>query len=162
MQAYGEQQKVVVLLSSDAHRQKAERQYLALYCNAAPLEDRVTCLRVVDELSLDQTVLQYQLHNRLRTQFLIDGLRVRAGELSHGAMLWTPHGQRGERLLFIDFRHPQLERLVQLRESLSFEAVFDIFIRDSVLPRMCPESCRKASWRKAPADWLTTLPRYAA
>ena len=28
--------------------------------------------------------------------------------------------------------------------------------------RMCPESCRKASWRKAPADWLTTLPRYAA
>ena len=29
-------------------------------------------------------------------------------------------------------------------------------------PRMCPESCRKASWRKAPADWLTTLPRYAA
>ena len=27
---------------------------------------------------------------------------------------------------------------------------------------MCPESCRKASWRKAPADWLTTLPRYAA
>ena len=27
---------------------------------------------------------------------------------------------------------------------------------------MCPESCRRASWRKAPADWLTTLPRYAA
>ena len=32
----------------------------------------------------------------------------------------------------------------------------------AVRDRMCPESCRKASWRKAPADWLTTLPRYAA
>ena len=28
--------------------------------------------------------------------------------------------------------------------------------------RMCPESCRKALWRHAPADWLTTLSRYAA
>ena len=28
--------------------------------------------------------------------------------------------------------------------------------------RMCPESCRKAFWRHAPADWLTTLSRYAA
>jgi len=27
---------------------------------------------------------------------------------------------------------------------------------------MCPESCRKALWRHAPADWLTTLSRYAA
>ena len=32
----------------------------------------------------------------------------------------------------------------------------------TIVTWMCPESCRKASWRKAPADWLTTLPRYAA
>ncbi len=136
MQAFGEQQKVVVLLSSDGHRQKVERQYLVSNCNAEPLEDRVTCLRVVDKLSLPQMAIQYQLVNRLRTQFLIDGLRLRAGELSHGAMLWAPAGQRSDRVLFIDFRHPQIKRLVQLRESLSFEAVFDIFIRDSVLPHL--------------------------
>lgn len=136
MQAYGEQHKVVVLLSSDGHRQKVERQYLALYCSAEPLEDRVACLRVVEELSVSQSVLQFQLRNRLRTQFLIDGLRVRAGELSHGAMLWTPPARSGNKILFIDFRHPQIKRLVQLRESLSFEAMFDIFIRDSVLPHL--------------------------
>ena len=136
IQAFVEQHKIVVLLSSDGHRQKVERQYLVTYCNAEPLQDRVTCLRVVDELSLPQMALQYQLLNRLRTQFLIDELHVSAGELSHGAMLWIPARQGSNRVLFIDFRHPQIERLVQLRESLSFDAVFDIFIRDSVLPHL--------------------------
>ena len=136
IQAFGEQQKVVVLLSLDGHRQKVERQYLVSYCNAEPLEDRVTCLRVVDNMPLPKMALQYQLLHRLRTQFLIDGLHLRAGELSHGAMLWAPAGQGRDRVLFIDFRHPQIERLVQLRESLSFDAVFDVFIRDSVLPHL--------------------------
>ena len=126
-----------MLLSSDGYRKKVERQYLTSYCNAGPLEDRVTCLKVVDNLSVAQTVLQFQLHNRLRTQFLIDGLSVKAGELSHGAMLWTPPSGGGPgKVLFVDFRHPQIERLIQLRESLSFDTVFDIFIRDSVLPHL--------------------------
>ena len=38
--------------------------------------------------------------------------------------------------MFVDFRHPHIKRLVELRESLPFDAVFDIFIRDSVLPHL--------------------------
>lgn len=137
MQAYGEQHKTVVLLSSDGHRQKVESNYLTTYCNAAQLEDRVTCLRVMDRLSFAEEAFKYQLHDRLRSQFLVDGLYVRAGELSHGAMLWTPPlNNTKEKTLFVDFRHPQIKRLVGFRESLSFDAVFDIFIRDSVLPHL--------------------------
>ena len=136
VQAYAERQKVVILLSTDGHRQRVERAYLEQYCNAAPLEDRVTCIRVVDELNFSRTVLQYQLQSRLRSQFLIDGLQVRAGELSHGAMLWSPKVAVGNRILFVDFRHSHIERLVKLRDSLSFHAVFDIFIRDFVLPHL--------------------------
>lgn len=136
MQAYAERQKVVVLLSTDGHRQRVERAYLEQNCNAAPLEDRVTCIRVVDELSFSWTVLQFRLQSRLRTQFLIDGLQVRAGDLSHGAMLWSPKVTGGDKTLFVDFQHPQIERLMKLRDSLSFDAVFDIFIRDFVLPHL--------------------------
>lgn len=136
IQAYSEQQKIVVLLSTDGHRQKTERNYLTSYCNASVLEDRVTCLRIVDKLSFAEMALKYQLHDRLRQQFLIDNLYVCAGELSHGAMLWVPQQKQKEKKLFIDFRHAQIARLVQLRESLSFDAVFDIFIRDSVLPHL--------------------------
>ncbi len=136
IQAYSEQNKVVVLLSSDGHRQKVERNYLTSYCNATVLEDRVTCLRIVDNLSFAEMALKYQLQDRLKQQFLIDNLYVRAGELSHGAMLWVSQHNQKEKALFIDFRHAQIARLVQLRESLSFDAVFDIFIRDSVLPHL--------------------------
>ena len=78
MQAYGEQHKTVILLSSDGYRQKVESNYLTSYCNASPLEDRVTCLRVVDKLSFAEEAFKYQLSDRLRRQFLIDGLYVRA------------------------------------------------------------------------------------
>lgn len=135
MQAYAEQHKTVVLLSSDGHRQKVENNYLRSYCNASLLEDRVVCLKIVDKLTFSEEAFKYQLLDRLRRQFLIDGLYVRAGELSHGAMLWTANKASG-RTLFVDFRHAQVKRLVALRESLSFDAVFDIFIRDSVLPHL--------------------------
>jgi molecular chaperone HtpG len=137
MQAYTEQQKVVVLLSSDGYRQNVETNFLASYCNASQLDDRVTCLRVVDRLSFSEETFKYQLHDRLRRQFLIDDLHIRAGELSHGAMLWTPQSKNTtQKTLFVDFRHPQVKRLVAFRESFSFDAVFDIFIRDSVLPHL--------------------------
>jgi molecular chaperone HtpG len=136
-QAYVEQGKTLVLLSSDAHRQRAESAYLNAYCHASALEDRVTCVKVTNRLSFAEETLKFQLVDRLRRQFLIDGIHIRAGELSHGAMLWTsPPQNTRERVLFVDFRHPHIKRLVGLRESLSFDAVFDIFIRDSVLPHL--------------------------
>lgn len=136
-QAYAEQGKTIVLLSSDSQRQRVESSYLTAHCNAAPLEDRVTCVRVTDRLSFQEETLKYLLTDRLRRQFLIDGLHIRAGELSHGAMLWPAPQQNGQdRTLFVDFRHPNIKRLVELRESFSWDAVFDIFIRDSVLPHL--------------------------
>ncbi|MYD80048.1 MAG: hypothetical protein F4X44_05510 [Gammaproteobacteria bacterium] len=136
MQAYAERQKIVALLSRDGHRQRVERTYLENYCNAQPLEDSVTCVRIVEKLSFSQSVLQFQLQSRLRTQFLIDGLQVKAGELTHGAMLWIPRKKGGEKILFVDFRHAQIKRLIELTDSLSFDSVFDIFIRDFVLPHL--------------------------
>jgi len=137
MQAYAEQNKTVVFLSSDGYRQNVESNYLTLYCNASQLEDRVACLKVVNGLSFAEETFKYQLNDRLRRQFLIDDIHVRAGELSHNAMLWTPPTKNtSHKTLFVDFRHPQVKRLVGFRDSLSFDAVFDIFIRDSVLPHL--------------------------
>lgn len=136
MQAYSEQGKLVVLLSSDGNRQNVERNYLTRYCNAAPLEDRVTCLEVVKDLSISELALKYQLNDRLRGRYLVDNLNVQAGRLSHGAMLWSPPSPDDNKTLFVDFKHPTISRIVQLRESMSFEAVFDVFIRDSVLPHL--------------------------
>jgi len=137
VQAFSEQGKTIVLLSTDGQRQRVETGYLTKYCNASKLEDRVTCLRVVDQLSIAEEALKFQLRTRLRHQFLVEGLHIRAGELSHGAMLWiAPSFDDGGRTLFIDFRHSHIKRLVALRDSFSFDALFDIFIRDSILPHL--------------------------
>ena len=53
-----------------------------------------------------------------------------------GPCLWSPKVADGNKILFVDFRHSQIERLVKLRDLLSFHAVFDIFIRDFVLPHL--------------------------
>jgi molecular chaperone HtpG len=141
VQAFDGQGKTVVLLSSDGQRQRVESNYLTNYCGASLLSDRVTCLRTVTKLSLAEEAFKFQLLDRLRIQFLVDGLYIKAGELTHGAMLWpTSTSSDGSgKILFIDFRHPQIKRLVGLRDSYSFDAVFDIFIRDSIFPSL--EAC---------------------
>ena len=48
---------------------------------------------------------------------------------------------------------------VAIETTLTLRLLFHLPLRQA---GMCPESCRKAFWRNAPADWLTTLPRYAA
>jgi molecular chaperone HtpG len=141
VQAFSDQGKTVVLLSTDGQRQRVEMNYLQNFCNAVVLSDRVTCLRTVTRLPIQEEAFKFQLLDRLRVQYLVGDLHVKAGELTHGAMLWatsSPAGS-GDKVLFVDFRHQQIRRLVELRDSYSFDAVFDIFIRDSVFPHL--ESC---------------------
>ncbi len=79
VQAFSEQGKTVVLLSSDGQRQRVESSYLTSYCNASPLEDRVTCLRTISRLSIAEEAFKFQLMDRLRIQFLVDDLYIKAG-----------------------------------------------------------------------------------
>ncbi|MCA9474142.1 MAG: ATP-binding protein [Nitrospira sp.] len=134
MQAYRETGKKVAILSTDSYRRKVEINYLTQYCQAKQLEDQITCLRVIEDLPWNDLALKYRLNEKLRRQYLIENLRIRSGELTHGAMLWVPPKKSAtELILFFDFRHQNIQRLVGLRDSLSFDAVCDIFIRDYVL-----------------------------
>lgn len=137
MQAYRESGKKVAILSTDGHRRKVEVNYLTRYSQASQLEDRVTCLRNVEDLPWNDLALKYRLHEKLRRQYLIENLRILPGELTHGAMIWAPPKKStNDLVLFLDFRHEHIKRLVGLRDSLSFDAVCDIFIRDYVLPHV--------------------------
>lgn len=141
VQAFSDQGKTVVILSTDGQRQRVETKYLENFCNATVLSDRVTCLRTVSSLPINEEAFKFQLLDRLRVQYLVGDLHLKAGELTHGAMLWATSSPSatGEKVLFVDFRHQQIKRLVALRDSYSFDALFDIFIRDSVFPHL--ESC---------------------
>jgi hypothetical protein len=137
MQAYREGGKSVALLSTDSYRRKVETNYLTRYASASQLEDRVTCLRMIEDIPWNELALKYRLHDKLQRQYLIENIRVMSGELTHGAMVWVPPKKStGGLVLILDFRHQHIRRLVSLREALSFDAVCDIFIRDHVLPHL--------------------------
>jgi molecular chaperone HtpG len=136
-QAYREQGKVVVTLSEDGYRKAVERNYLSRHCNAKSLEDSVTCLRVVDDLGMAESIVKYRLHEKLRRQYLLEDLTLSSGELTHGAFTWVaPKAGSKNIAVFVDFRHDLVKRLVKLRESSSFEAMADMFIRDYILPQL--------------------------
>lgn len=139
MQAYRENGKIVAILSTDAHRRSVEIGFLTQHCKAKQLSDTVTCLRMVDDLGWDDLSLKYRLGEKLKRQYLIENLKIHAGELSHGAMIWVPPKQpeTGSGIsLFIDFSRPNVKRLVGLRDAVAFDALCDVFIRDNVLPHM--------------------------
>ena len=137
MQAYSEKGKSVALLSTDRNRQKVERQYLTQYCAGTSLEDSVTCLRVVDDLDFVQLSFKYRIQDILRRDFFIENISVKAGELSHQAMAWVPpNTPANQMVLFLDFRHSNIKRMVELRNSLSYENACMIFVRDYILPHL--------------------------
>lgn len=139
LETYRDQGKRIVLLSTDAKRSEVESEYLRHYCNGRAIEDKVTCLRFVadSELEIAQVQFMYSLRNKLRIEYFVESLSVKAGELTHDAALWAPSRTKGaDVLLVVDTRHPQIQRLIEARQSLGYTAVFDMFVRDTAFPHL--------------------------
>ena len=139
METYRQQGRAIVLLSNDGNRQQVEREYLTRHCQAEALEDRISCLRVFadEELTFREVQFLLTLSRKLHTQFFIDDIFVRAGDLTHEAAMFAPPRSSGAGMvLFVDVRRPQLRRLIDAPYSLGYEALFDMFVRDSVFPHL--------------------------
>ena len=137
LQAYSEKGKTVAILSADRFRQKVERNYLATFCSGELLEDSVTCLRIVEDLGVAKLSLLYRLESILRSEFFVGSITIKAGDLSHQAMAWVPPNTPTDRMvLFLDFGHSNIERLIELRSSLAFDNACLIFARDYILPHL--------------------------
>lgn len=139
METFRSQGKLVVQLSNESRRQTVEQNFLTKYCRARQLEDRVTCLKIIDEMSLgfQEYGFIYKLKQRLRSQYFVESITINAGELSHGAMLLAPSKTQGTGMvLILDLRHANILRLMNAGTSLAADALFDMFVRDSIFPHL--------------------------
>lgn len=137
MQAYQEKGRTVALLSTNTYRRKVEVGFLEKFCHAKQLDDCVTCLKVVEDLGANALGVKYKLRSKLQQQYLIDNLNIQVGELTHEAIVWVPQKKHNSRItLYIDLRHSYVMRLIDLQYSLSIDALYDVFIRDHVLPHL--------------------------
>lgn len=139
METFRTQGKLIVQLSNESRRQTVEQNFLTRYCRAHQLEDRVTCLKIIDEMTLgfQEYGFIYKLKQRLRSQFFIENISIKAGSLTHGAMLLSPPKSQGTGMvLIVDLSHPNVQRLMNAGSSLAADAIFDMFVRESVFPHL--------------------------
>jgi molecular chaperone HtpG len=139
METFRTQGKLIVQLSNESRRQTVEQNYLNKYCRARQLEDRVTCLKIMEEMTLgfQEYGFIYKLKQRLRNQYFIESISIKAGSLTHGAMLLSPPKSQGTGMvLVVDLSHSNVQRLMNAGTSLAADAVFDMFVRDSVFPHL--------------------------
>ncbi len=139
METYKSQGKTIAILSTEVKRQQVEQQYLTRLCNARLIEDRVMLKRPVNdaELNTREFGFIFALKNKLKFQYFVPNISVKAGELSHNAMLLTPPAKSGAAMvLFVNLNHAQVRRLIEVRHSLGYDAILDVFVRDSVFPHL--------------------------
>jgi len=137
MEVFSKQGKTIVVLSTDAYRRRCEEEYLKRYCAAKVMESGIMAVREVpeSELSIEQFGFLDGVDAILRMRYLLDGVRVRAVELTQNAVVWVPQSKgTSSPIVWIDPRHAHVRRLIQLRGSRNYGTLIDLFVRDYVFP----------------------------
>ena len=117
MQARGH---LVVILSSDRHRQGAERKYLEQYCGAKPFDGLVDCVEYYQSLSRFERVFLSELEMNISRSYEVEDCRLVAGKLTEDIPVLLKEQGRGRPLVIIvDVRHPEITKL----EGLGFTRI---------------------------------------
>jgi len=137
MEVLSKQGRLIVVLSSDAHRRRCEEQYLSRYCSGKVMESGIIAAREIpeSEVSIEQFGFLSGVDAILRVRYLLDGVRVRAVELTQNAVVWVPQSKGTSSIIvWIDTRHAHVKRLIQLRGTRNYGTIIDLFVRDYVFP----------------------------
>lgn len=112
MQARGH---IVVLLSSDRHRQQAERQYLEKYCSAKAFDGVIACQEHYDDLSRFEKVFLSELEQTISKAYEIENFRLIPGNLTEDVPVFVKEASAGQTLnIFVDVRHSEIVKLEAL------------------------------------------------
>ena len=122
---------LMVLLSSDRHRQQAERDYLAKYCSAKPFEGIIDCVEHYQDLSRFEMVFLSELEANIATSYEIKDFRLVAGKLTEDIPVFLrEHGSGQPVEIFVDVRHSEVTKL----EPLGYTSILY-----SLMSRFCHE-----------------------
>ena len=109
MQARGH---LVVLLSSDRYRQRAERQYLEHYCTAKPFDGVIDCIEHYGELSRFEKIFLSELELNISKSYEVENIRLIPGKLTEDIPVFLREASRGQPLdIFVDVRHTEIAKL---------------------------------------------------
>ena len=112
MQARGH---LVVILSSDLHRKKAEKQYLEQFCNAKPFDGMIDCVEYYENLSRFEKVFLSQLELNISKTYEINNFKLNPGKLTEDIPVFVKEHKGNQDIeIFVDVRHQEITKLEDL------------------------------------------------
>ena len=112
MQARGH---LVVLLSADRYRQRAERQYLERACGAKPFDGIIDCAEHYRDLSRFEKVFLSELELNISKSYEVKNFRLVPGELTEDIPVFVKeYGGAQPPEIFVDVRHQEITKLATL------------------------------------------------
>ena len=134
MQARGH---LVVLLSSDRHRQNAERRYLEQFCGAKPFDGIVDCVEHYENLSRFEKVFLSELELDISKSYEIRNFRLISGKLTEDIPVFVKeHGGSQAIDIFVDVRHQEIAKLKDLGYTQILYSLIGTFCREYLGPSL--------------------------
>ena len=137
LEVLANQGNMVITLSGDATRRACEEKYAIKFLKAKQVDIQVTAVEVYppEQLAADEMAFVAGLQTVLRERYFIDRAQVTPTRLTQQAVAWIPPAQPDEGLVvWLDVKHPQVAKIVQLRGGRYYGSLLDVFVRDYVFP----------------------------
>lgn len=128
---------LVLLLSSDSHKQAVEIRYLDSLCKAKRFTGVVECEAVYQDLSLFEKIVLSEIETIVTRSYEILNFRVIAGSLTEDipAYVREPDGFEGLEII-VDVRHVEITKLQILGFSSLLYSVIATFAREYLGPSL--------------------------
>jgi hypothetical protein len=139
MQARG---NVVVLLPSDAWKQKAVKAFLESRCQAKSFSGVVELSEVYKELDRFEKMFLSQMETTIYDSYEVESLRLIAGRLTEDIPVFLREEGRRPLQVYVDVRHPEISKLRSMGFSPLVNSLISAFCREYLgtsLRKMSPK-----------------------
>ncbi len=128
---------LVILLSADGHRQKAERCYLEQYCAAKPFDGVIDCVEYYKELARFERVFLSELELTISKSYEVKNFRLIPGKLTEDIPVFVKEQGANQQLdIFVDTRHKEIAKLEELGYSQILYSLIATFCREYLGPSL--------------------------
>lgn len=122
---------IVVLLSSDRHRQNAERRYLEQYCAARPFDGMIDCSERYVSLTRFEKVFLSELELNISKSYEVRNFQLIPGKLTEDIPVFVKEHSGSQQLdIFVDVRHPEIAKLEDLGYTSILYSLVATFCRE--------------------------------
>jgi molecular chaperone HtpG len=147
---------IVVQLPADSHKLVAVREYLTRYCKAQPLEGRVECTTVYEELTRFEKAFLSELEETVVTAYEAEGVKIVPGELTEDIPIFVAESRRDEPLfIYVDVRHDEITKLQPLGITPLFSSLVASFCREYLAGALRSRSPKFFGSGAVNLDWLS-------